>query len=146
MNTMTRSPGSAASAMLLVACCGLGACSAPRSSNHQWPQHLDAVVAAPRHHRLLLENDRVRVLDTIINPGEVVPLHTHRWPAAYYILSSGDFVRRDASGVVTLDSRELSEQAAPGSALWSSALGPHTLENVGQSVIHVISVEVKDPE
>lgn len=141
---MVRSRGNSACVTLLVVCAGLAACSSPRSSNDQWPRHLDAVVAAPQHHRLLLENERVRVLDTIINPGEVVPLHTHRWPAAYYILSSGDFLRRDASGVVTLDSRQLSEQPAAGSALWSSALGPHTLENIGQSVIHVISVEVKD--
>jgi hypothetical protein len=29
-----------------------------------WPDSLDAVVAAPKHHKLVLDNDRVRVLDT----------------------------------------------------------------------------------
>ncbi|MDX2117107.1 MAG: hypothetical protein SFY96_02880 [Planctomycetota bacterium] len=108
-----------------------------------WPAHLDALVAAPKHHRLLLENDRVRVLDTTINPGDIVPLHTHRWPATYYIVSPGSFVRRDASGTITFDSRTATERPAEGTATWSPPLGPHTLENVGTSVIRVVSVEIK---
>ena len=48
-----------------------------------WLPELDALVAAPKHHRLLFENDRVRVLDTRIAPGDTVPLHTHRWPAVH---------------------------------------------------------------
>jgi quercetin dioxygenase-like cupin family protein len=50
-----------------------------------WPDRLDAVLAAPRHHRVVFENDRVRVLDTRIAPGDTVPIHTHRWPAANQI-------------------------------------------------------------
>lgn len=38
------------------------------SSASQWPADLDALVAAPNHHRVLLENARVRVLDTRIAP------------------------------------------------------------------------------
>lgn len=104
---------------------------------------LDAVVAAPAFHALLLENDAVRVLDTRIEPGQIVPLHTHRWPAAYYVLSVGDFVRRDEHGRVTLDTRATPTGLRPGTAVWSPALGPHTLENVGATTIHVVSVEVK---
>jgi len=50
------------------------------------PEELDALRAAPGHHTLLFENDRVRVLDANIAPGDTVPLHTHRWPGALYIL------------------------------------------------------------
>lgn len=110
-----------------------------------WPIHLDALVAASEHHRLLLENDAVRVLETRIEPGETVRLHTHRWPAAYYILSAGDFVRRDEHGVVLQDTRQSAKRLQPGQAVWSPPLGPHTLENVGNGPIHVISVEVKAP-
>ncbi|MFO0835651.1 MAG: cupin domain-containing protein [Phycisphaerales bacterium] len=105
---------------------------------------LDAVAAAPGFHTPLLENDAVRVLDTRIEPGQIVPLHTHRWPAAYYILSVGDFVRRDEHGRVTLDTRATPTGLRPGTAVWSPALGPHTLENVGATTIHVVSIEVKD--
>ena len=105
---------------------------------------LDAVVAAPAFHALLLENEAVRVLDTRIEPGQIVPLHTHRWPAAYYVLSVGDFVRRDEHGRVTLDTRATPTGLRPGTAVWSPALGPHTLENVGATTIHVVSVEIKN--
>jgi len=105
---------------------------------------LDALITAPAFHALLLENDAVRVLDTRIEPGQIVPLHTHRWPAAYYVLSVGDFVRRDEHGRVTLDSRATPTGLRPGTAVWSPALGPHTLENVGATTIHVVSVEIKN--
>jgi quercetin dioxygenase-like cupin family protein len=59
----------------------------------EWPDSLDALVAAPDHHTLLYENDRVRVLDTRIRPGEQTPIHTHRWPAAIYVVSWSHFVR-----------------------------------------------------
>ena len=108
-----------------------------------WPPHLDAVIAAPEHHRVLLENDSVRMLDTRIDPGETVMLHTHQWSAAYYVLSWSDFVRRDEHGRVTLDSRQTGLQYGPGEAIWSAPLDAHTLENVGSSVLHLISVEVK---
>ena len=45
-----------------------------------WPPELDALIAAPKHHTLILENDRMRLLDTVIPVGETVPVHTHRWP------------------------------------------------------------------
>ena len=49
-----------------------------------WPDELDAVIAAPKYHRVIFENDRMRMLDTRLPPGDVVPVHTHRWPAVYY--------------------------------------------------------------
>jgi hypothetical protein len=108
-----------------------------------WPAELDALSAAPGHHTLLLENDRVRVLDTRIGPGERVPVHTHRWPSVLYVLSWSAFIRRDAEGSVILDSRSITGLAAPASVLWSEALPPHSLENVGTADIRIISVELK---
>jgi len=109
-------------------------------SSREWPPDLDALVAAPANHRLLLENDRVRVLDTEIAPGERTPVHTHRWPAVHVILSWGEFVRRDSAGAVLVDTRG---QAPASGALWGPPLGPHSLENVGSTPIRVISVELK---
>jgi len=107
-----------------------------------WPPELDALVAAPAHHRVVLENATVRVLDTRIEPGDRTPVHTHHWPAAHYILSWSSFVRRDADGAVLLDTRVSGPHTAPA-VLWGEPLGPHSLENVGPAPLHVISVEVK---
>lgn len=107
-----------------------------------WEDSLDALVAAPAQHRLLFENAFVRVLDTRIGPGERTPVHTHRWPAAHYVLSWSDFVRRDADGTVLVDTRATGAQTSP-EALWSDPLPPHSLENVGTAAIHIITTEVK---
>jgi len=112
------------------------------SNDQDWPEELEALTAAPRNHFLLFENDAVRVLDTQIVPGETVPLHTHRWPSALYVISWSDFVRRDGAGTVLVDSRGGSG-IAEGSALWSGPLRPHTLENVGTQELRIISIELK---
>jgi hypothetical protein len=109
-----------------------------------WPDTLDALVAAPDHHTLLLENDRVRVLDTRIAPGEQTPVHTHRWPCVMYILSWSDFIRYDDKGNVLLDSRTVEALKAPPTVLWGSPLPPHSLKNIGEADLHVISIELKE--
>ncbi len=112
------------------------------SNPSEWPDQLDALQAAPHHHLLLFKNDMIRVLDTRVTQGQTVPLHTHCCPSVLYILSWSDFVRRDGEGRTILDSR-LRQRAPQGSAVWSSSLPPHTLENVGESVLRATSVEVK---
>ena len=57
------------------------------SPQEEWLDAFDAVVAAPEHHRVLLENERVRVLNTLIKPGDETPVHTHRWSSVHYVLS-----------------------------------------------------------
>jgi quercetin dioxygenase-like cupin family protein len=37
----------------------------------------DAVATAPEHHKVLLENDQIRVLETLLKPGEEMAAHTH---------------------------------------------------------------------
>jgi hypothetical protein len=113
------------------------------SSAWPWPASLDALSAAPGHHTLLLENDRVRVLETRIPPGDSVPVHTHCWPSVLYVLSWSEFIRCDASGTVVLDSRTTGSGGGPSAVAWSEALPPHSLENVGGAEIRVISVEIK---
>jgi quercetin dioxygenase-like cupin family protein len=117
--------------------------SAGMPSLPDWPDELDALRAAPQHHTLLFENDSVRVLDTTVQPGETVPLHTHCWAAVQYIVSWSDLVRRDADGRVVLDTRDSETKPAAGSSAWLEPLGPHTLENVGERELRVISVELK---
>ncbi len=108
-----------------------------------WPDALDALTAAPESHRLLFENEVTRVLEARIGPGETAQLHTHRWPAVLYVLSLGNFVRRDGDGAVLVDTREAGSLPESGTAVWSGAQPPHTLENVDTFEIRVISVELK---
>jgi hypothetical protein len=112
---------------------------------NDWPESLDAMVAAPDHHEVLLENDQVRVLNTRLGPGETTPVHTHSWPGVLYVLAWSDFVRYDAEGKVLLDSRTLGSRPEAGTALWSAPLGPHCAKNVGDQELRVIAIELKSP-
>ena len=106
---------------------------------------LDAMTAAPDHHEILLENERVRVLDTRLGPGESTPVHTHCWPAVLYVLGWSDFIRHDADGNAILDSRARGMKPATGSAIWTGPLQPHFVKNIGDGELHIIAVELKGP-
>jgi hypothetical protein len=109
-----------------------------------YPPELDAMIAAPDHHTVLFEDDRVRVLDARCAAGDTVPVHTHCWAGVLYILSSSDFVRRDPDGKVLADTRSTHSTPMVGSAIWGAALPPHSLENVGATELRTITVEMKD--
>ena len=111
----------------------------PSSAAHPF----DAMAKAPDHHRVLLENDKVRVLDTKVAPGERTPVHAHEWPAALYVLSWSDFVRYDPDGNVLVDSRTMTVKPGVGAALWTNPIGPHFVENVGQADLHILAIETK---
>jgi hypothetical protein len=116
----------------------------PPSNYDEWPDFLDALVAAPNHHRLLFENDRVRVINTHIPRGERTPLHTHRWPGVLYILSWSHFVRYDDNDQVLVDSRIVEAFKQPPTVMWSLSLPPHSLENVGEAELNIIGIELKE--
>jgi hypothetical protein len=48
-----------------------------------WDPALDAVTAAPANHIVLFENERLRVLEVVLHPGEEEPVHHHRWPSVF---------------------------------------------------------------
>jgi mannose-6-phosphate isomerase-like protein (cupin superfamily) len=105
----------------------------------EWPDELDALRASAEHHRLLFENDRVRVVESVIPSGETTAVHTHRRPNVQYIVHGSRIVRRDADGVVTSEGTQLED----ASTLWSDPIPPHTVENVGAEELRVIVVELK---
>jgi quercetin dioxygenase-like cupin family protein len=103
----------------------------------------DALIAAPDHHRLLLENDVVRVLETLVEPKSTVPLHAHAWPAVNYVVSFSHFIRRDEAGKIVLDTEAQGVTLVPGESVWAQPLELHTLENVGSETLRVVSIEIK---
>ena len=57
--------------------------SGATSDPSTWDPALDAVVAAPANHKVMFENDRLRVLEVILHPDEEEPVHHHRWPSVF---------------------------------------------------------------
>jgi hypothetical protein len=113
------------------------------ASQNEARHPLDAMAKAPGHHEVLLENDKVRVLDTRVSPGDRTPVHAHEWPAALYVMSWSDFVRYDPEGNVLVDSRTMVTKPEIGAALWAGPIGPHYVQNVGQTELRIIAVETK---
>jgi hypothetical protein len=48
-----------------------------------WDPALDAVAAAPANHRVIFENDNLRVLEVTLHHEEEEPTHHHRWPSVF---------------------------------------------------------------
>jgi hypothetical protein len=51
----------------------------------QWDPKLDAVIAAPANHKVVFENDRLRVLEVTLEPDDEEPTHHHRWPSVFVL-------------------------------------------------------------
>ncbi len=105
---------------------------------------LDAVEAAPDHHRVIFENEHVRVLDTTIAPGDTVPVHTHPWPSVVYTIETSDFIRFDEVQGTAMDSRESAVLIPLDTPISLPPLTPHSIRNVGDRPMRAISVELKN--
>lgn len=113
------------------------------SSAWPWPDDLEAVVAVPRFHTALFEDDRVRVLDGHVPPGAMAPVHTDRWAGVPYFLGSSDLVRRDPDWNVLADTRASKASPIAGTAVWGVPLYPDAFQNVGNEEFRTLTVEMK---
>ena len=110
-----------------------------------WPAELDAVAAAPGNHKILLENESVRVLEVSMAPGETEPLHSHRWPSVLYIQQAGDFIDKDADGTTIFDTRELDTPLTFPLTMWKEPEAPHSVVNLSDDQwVRLIRVEIKN--
>ena len=63
-------------------------------------QNYDALEVAGNHHRLLFENENVRVLEVIIPPGETTEFHSHPMPGVFITIQPATRVSRNLKGKV----------------------------------------------
>lgn len=99
-------------------------------------EHIDPVALSPDMYSVLLENEHVRVVEYRIEPGQKEPWHTH--PAkAMYVIEGGTLKITLPDGT----SFVADEQA--GDAHWMGAVGRHYGENVGDTTVRIVMVEVK---
>jgi quercetin dioxygenase-like cupin family protein len=107
-----------------------------------WPEEMDAVQAAPGSHKVLIDNDTVRVLEVSIAPAHREPEHTHRRPSVM-IVDGPARIRYYARGSLEFESPP--GPAATGTRTsWMAPEGPHSVENIDDRPYHAIRVELKD--
>jgi hypothetical protein len=96
----------------------------------------DPVASNPDLYRVVLENDRVRVLEYRDRPGDRTTPHGH--PDSVMIATT-TFRRRLSQG-----ERRVDVELDAGSVRWLEAQ-EHLGENIGDSESHAFFVELKDP-
>jgi quercetin dioxygenase-like cupin family protein len=104
-----------------------------------WTPENDALAAAPQHHKLLFENDEVRVLEVTVPPGVREPLHAHRYPSVLYYVSAAH-MKEYSPGVPVVDRGQKDD----GEVIFLPVGPPHQMENLEQSKpLRAIRVELK---
>jgi beta-alanine degradation protein BauB len=98
----------------------------------------DAVKVAPNNFKVLLENDRVRVLDFHSTTGQKIPMHSHPAYISYSISGAGKTKFTAPDGKIT------ERPAGTGQATWHEA-ETHASEYIGADATHVLLVELKSP-
>ncbi len=95
----------------------------------------DAVSIAPHLHKVIFENDKMRVLRVTVRPGDKANMHWHP-ENINYILSSGRlrFIKPDGT-VADVDLEEGQVTSSPEIS--------HAVENIGTNEVQTIQVELK---
>ena len=99
-------------------------------------QAQDPVKVAPDHFTVLLENERVRVLDFHTTAGVKIPMHSHPAYISYSISGAGKTRFTSADGKVK------EQPAKTGKATWHEA-ETHASEYHGTGSAHVLLIELK---
>ncbi|EKD48816.1 MAG: hypothetical protein ACD_64C00118G0002 [uncultured bacterium] len=97
----------------------------------------DAAIAASKSHNILFENDRVRVLEVTIAPGEKEPLHMHPYKSITIVANPATLKYFNEAGDL------ISEVEVHGTS-WTEPVELHSTENVGNTPFHGYRVELKD--
>jgi hypothetical protein len=88
-------------------------------------------------YKVVLENERVRVLEYRDRPGDKTTMHMH---PDFVVVARSAFTRR-----LTLPGgKTLAREFKPGEVLWSDAQS-HIGENIGDTDTNVLIIELKQP-
>src|SRR5712692_7937623 len=94
----------------------------------------DAVKVAPDVYTVLFENERVRVLDVRMAPGQSSPKHAHPDGVRYVLAPmKARFIGADGGAA---------EAEIPAGAVWRPA-EMHAVDNIGTTDIRAVAVELK---
>jgi mannose-6-phosphate isomerase-like protein (cupin superfamily) len=114
------------------------------SDPRTWDPALDAVKSGARNHRVIYEDQDVRVLSVTVEPGEVERAHHHQWPSVLVFISLTGYENRDAKGI------EIPRTVVPGEKVEQPVVArlppeaAHAVTNKGTTPLRLIRIEYKN--
>ncbi len=134
-----------------------------------WPDSLDAVKAAPQNHHVIFENDKIRILEVILNPYEYEQLHVHRFPSVMFGAVNASITSGSAKIINTIPPFDIiyyryaydsinhtyyvkdsniqhnngGKPDEPNTGRFHRPEGPHRIKNLSNVKIDVFRVEIK---
>ncbi len=99
------------------------------------PTTLDPVKLDPKRHIVVLENDRVRAIHTVLEPHVKSPLHQHPPYVVVYVTGLHTTMK-------LADGKLIDNRRRPGEIAWRDAL-THQTENIDDRAAFEIQVELK---
>ncbi|HSP35667.1 MAG TPA: cytoplasmic protein [Thermoanaerobaculia bacterium] len=115
----------------------LGAFLAVAALNAAQTAVRDAVEISPDYYKVVLDNDRVRVLEYHLKPGQTERMHSHR-PGVAYVVNGAKIRTISPSGESQVGVLQT------GAVHWRENGVTHAVENVGDTEEHAIIMEIKD--
>ncbi|MAU71664.1 MAG: hypothetical protein CML04_06160 [Pseudozobellia sp.] len=118
------------------------------SETWQWPDDLDALVAAPDNHKVVYEDADVRILSVMLDGQKSEPIHTHKWRSVMWIAKPitpcqiNSYIENKNGELVLTDSLIINEMPVDmGSPV--DPEGPTSITNLGSDSGVAYRVEFK---
>jgi hypothetical protein len=121
-----------------------GACLASISGYGEELKSFEPILAAGDYHTAIIENDRVRVLQVEIMPGETVPFHQHSMSSVFVTLEPASLLFRDMSGKAIRVVERDSFLELPHIEWREAPPAPRSVENVDSVPMRALRIELKD--
>jgi hypothetical protein len=98
---------------------------------------LDPPKVDPKHIKIELENDQVRVIRARLGPHESIPMHEHTLNRVSVFITDQNILSTDKDGKATTTTHKA------GEAVWSPPYS-HKEQNLSDQPVEVVLVEIKD--
>lgn len=117
--------------------------------NWNWPDSLDALIAAPKNHELVFQDDEVRVLKVTVVPGVTDPIHTHKGKSIVWVTQTSpilynvyDFDEQGRFKLVRTDTINIkNDELFKG--MTENPEPPHSVDNIGVDTFQLYRIEYK---
>ncbi|TNF65575.1 MAG: cupin domain-containing protein [Gammaproteobacteria bacterium] len=87
--------------------------------------------------KIIFENEKIRVWEMTLEPGEIFPEHYHRLPYLVYVYEAAPLE------LISQDGEKEIIETEVGGAYWLEAGETHSAKNIGTTRFREVLVEIK---